>query len=516
LAWFARDAIIHFSVPRGLEQVNGGAWGVRDVCQGPVEFLLSHDRADVVKTIIHELFSQQYDGRGDWPQWFMFPPFQEIQSSTCHGDIAIWPLKALCDYLEHTSDGDILHHRLPYTDEETFTRTKRHETILEHADRVLEILRQQSVEGLSIPRYGEGDWDDSLQPVCPLGAKRMASSWTTALMYQTLRRYAVALEYFGETERTGRTMEMADRIHADFQRYMIPDGVVAGFVIFNGQPPQPEQYLLHPSDVRTGIRYRLIPMTRGILSNIFSADQAKAHLELIKKHLLFPDGARLMDRPTRYEGGRESVFRRSESAAFFGREIGLQYVHAHLRYAEALAAMGSADELLHALCVANPIAVTEVVKNAGRRQRNCYFSSSDAAFANRYEASRDYEKLRRGEVAVNGGWRIYSSGPGIYTNLVIRHFFGLRRYFDCMEFDPVLSRELDGIECELPYQGRRVRYQFGVSGDSGSVKRINVNGTEMVPLARATNPYRTGGIRIKKSEFENALGQSENLVRIEL
>jgi cellobiose phosphorylase len=516
LAWFARDAIIHFSVPRGLEQVNGGAWGVRDVCQGPVEFLLSHDRADLVKTIIYELFSQQYDKRGDWPQWFMFHPFQEIQSSTCHGDIAIWPIKALCDYLEHTSDGDILHHRLPYTDEETFARTERHETILEHADRVLEILRQQFVAGLSIPHYGEGDWDDSLQPVCPLSAKRMASSWTTALMYQSLRRYAAALKHFGETDRASRTMETADQIHADFQRYMIVDGVVAGFVIFNGEPLQPEQYLLHPSDSRTGIRYRLIPMTRGILSNIFSPEQATTHLELIKKHLLFPDGARLMDRPTRYEGGRESVFRRSESAAFFGREIGLQYVHAHLRYAEALATMGKADELLHALSVVNPIAVTQVVKNAGRRQRNCYFSSSDAAFADRYEASRDYEKLRRGEVMVNGGWRIYSSGPGIYTNLIIRHLFGLRRHFDCMEFDPVLPRELDGIECDLPYHGRRVRYQFGISGDSESIKRIYVNGTEMVPLARAHNPYRKGGIRIKKTEFENALAQSENLVRIEL
>jgi cellobiose phosphorylase len=516
LAWFARDAIVHFSVPRGLEQVNGGAWGVRDVCQGPVEFLLSHDQTDVVKTILEELFSQQYDGRGDWPQWFMLPPFQEIQSSSCHGDIAIWPLKALCDYLEHTDDGDILQHRLPFTDAETFARTQRRETMLEHCDRLLEKMRLQFVPGLSIPRYGEGDWDDSLQPVCPRIGDRMASSWTAALMYQTLRRYAAALEHFGEAERAGRTGGMADQMYADFQRYMILDGVVAGFVVFNGQPPRPERYLLHPSDSQTGIRYRLIPMVRGILSNLFSAEQAKTHLDLIKKHLLFPDGARLMDRPTRYEGGRESVFRRSESAAFFGREIGLQYVHAHLRYAEALAAVGSAEELVHALDVVNPIAVTQVVKNAGLRQRNCYFSSSDAAFSDRYEASRDYEKLRRGEVAVNGGWRIYSSGPGIFTSLVVRRLFGLRRHFDCMEFDPVLPRELDGIECDLPYHGRAVRYQFGVSGGGGSIKRIVINGQELAPLARASNPYRRGGIKIKRSEFEKALGQSENLVRVEL
>src|SRR5688500_795535 len=201
-------------------------------------------------------------------------------------------------------------------------------------------------------------------------------------------------------------------------------------------------------------------MTRGILSGIFTRDQAEHHLELIREHLLYPDGARLMDRPTEYRGGVERTFRRSESASFFGREIGLQYVHAHLRYAEALAVMGRADELWRALLVVNPIAVTDVVGNARPRQRNCYFSSSDAAFADRYEASRDYDKLRQGQVPVDAGWRIYSSGPGIYTNLVIRHLFGLRRHFDFVEFDPVLPGELDGAVVELPAGQRRMRYEF--------------------------------------------------------
>ena len=161
-----------------------------------------------------------------------------------------------------------------------------------------------------------------------------------------------------------------------------------------------------------------------------------------------------MDRPTEYAAAARRTFRRSESAAFFGREIGLQYVHAHLRYAEALAMMGRADELWRALLVVNPIAVTDVVPNARPRQRNCYFSSSDAAFADRYEASRDYDKLRRGEVPVDGGWRIYSSGPGIYTSLVIRHLFGLRRYFDWSSSTRCCRAELDGATCEL-VAGRR-------------------------------------------------------------
>jgi cellobiose phosphorylase len=515
LVWMARDAIIHFSVPRGLEQANGGAWGTRDVCQGPVEFLLSHDRADIVKTIIQELFSQQYRLRGDWPQWFMFPPFQRIQSPACHGDIVIWPLKALCDYLEHTNDGEILHQRLPYTDDETFERGRESETILEHVDQLLQSMRQQFLPGLAMPRFGGGDWDDSLQPKCENLAQQMVSSWTVALIYQTLRRYALALGRFGAEERANAVANLADQMQADFQRYLMPDGVVAGFAVFGSAPGSVDHYMLHPSDTRTGLRYRLISMTRGILSGIFSTEQAQEHLDLVRKYLLFPDGARLMDRPTKYHGGRESVFRRSESASFFGREIGLQYVHAHLRYAETLSAMGHSQELLHALSVVNPIAVTDVVKNAMPRQRNCYFSSSDARFRDRYEASSNYDKLRDGKVPVDGGWRIYSSGPGIYTNLVIRHLFGVRHYFDCMEFDPVLPAEFNGICCDLPHNGKKVRYQFRQTGDSASIKRISINGVEISSFTRATRHYRPGGIRIKKTEFEAALALPENIVEID-
>ena len=58
------------------------------------------------------------------------------------------------------------------------------------------------------------------------------------------------------------------------------------------------------------------------------------------------DGARLFDRPIPYRGGLQRHFQRAESSTFFGREIGLMYTHAHLRYAEAMARFGDADALL--------------------------------------------------------------------------------------------------------------------------------------------------------------------------
>jgi len=514
LRWFARDATIHLSAPRGLEQANGGAWGVRDVCQGPIEFLLSYGHTSIAADILLKLFSQQYARRHDWPQWFMFPPFQEIQSTHCHGDVLIWPVKALCDYLEQTNDGAILQKRVPYTDDVTFQRGEQHESILQHVDHVLDKMRRDCVPGLSLPRYGDGDWDDSLQPADANLRDRMVSSWTTELMHQTLRRYAVAMAQFGQVDRARVAEQMAAEVAADFQQHLLPGGVVAGFAIFADR--QPVEYLLHPADRRTGLRYRLIPMTRGIISNLFTPQQAHRHLQLIGEHLLYPDGARLMDRPTPYRGGVETVFRRAESASFFGREIGLQYVHAHLRYAEAMAVLGRADDLLRALLIVNPIAVTDVVSNARPRQRNCFFSSSDGAFTDRAHASKDYEKLRSGEIPVDGGWRIYSSGPGIYSSLVIRHFFGLRRYYDWVEFDPVLPAEFDGATCALTQAGRRVCYRFHVATATSGPRAVRINGVTIRATQEAANPYRTGGFRFPANEFEALLTLDENLVEIDL
>src|SRR5271165_6354174 len=105
------------------------------------------------------------------------------------------------------------------------------------------------------------------------------------------------------------------------------------------------------------------------------------------------------------------------------------YTHSHLRYAEAMSDLDESEALWTALMVANPIAVSDWLTHASLRQRNAYFSSSDAAFRDRYQASAEWTRVKADKIAVDGGWRIYSSGPGLYTNMLIRHLFGARRHF---------------------------------------------------------------------------------------
>ncbi|HLT00636.1 MAG TPA: hypothetical protein VK001_00580, partial [Geminicoccaceae bacterium] len=98
--------------------------------------------------------------------------------------------------------------------------------------------------------------------------------------------------------------------------------------------------------------------------------------------------------------------------------------------------------------------------HASPRQRNAYFSSSDAAFRDRYQASAEWSRVKAGTIAVDGGWRIYSSGPGLYTNLLLRHAFGIRRHFGARAVQPLLPRSLGRVTVETTIDGRAHRWDL--------------------------------------------------------
>jgi 1,2-beta-oligoglucan phosphorylase len=446
--WLVHDAMVHLTVPHGLEQYTGGAWGTRDVCQGPLELLLALEHDAPARAIVEIVFAQQYAQRGDWPQWFMLEPYSAIQAREAHGDVIIWPLKALCDYVEATGDFAILAESIPWRREDTLERGTAADPICAHVDKLIATVCGRFVPGTHLLRYGNGDWNDSLQPVDPAKRDWMVSSWTVGLLYEQLRRYAAILRRAGRAD--GAAQErLAAAIREDFNRFLIRDGTVAGYGVFSPEGGLPE-LLFHPADQRTGVTYSLLPMTQAMLGGLFTPAQSDYHVSLIKRHLEFADGVRLMDRPIAYHGGPEVVFQRAESAAFFGREVGLMYTHAHLRHAQAMALLGEANEAWDALLTANPIAVTDRLAQATLRQRNSYFSSSDAAFRDRYQASAEWERVRGANVAVDGGWRIYSSGPGVYINVLVRYVSGVRRDFGIRIVRPRLPPALPGLSISWP------------------------------------------------------------------
>ncbi len=518
LPWMIHNAVIHMSSPHGLEQNSGAAWGTRDVCQGPVEVLAALDRLPVVREVLCEVFANQFEPAGDgsgygghWPQWFMLPPFGQIRPDEAHGDVIVWPLLALADYLENTGDATLLDVTLPFVVQATHRSGDQRARLLEHVERALDHVDAHRVAGTALPMLGEGDWNDALQASDPLMRRQLVSGWTVPLLYQALSKLAGALRRLNRDAALVKRLETsASAIARDYQRFIVKDGQAAGLVRFEGG--RAVEWLLHPSDTRTGIHHRLLAVERGVLSGLFTVEQAEHHVGLIEKHLLGPDGARLMTRPPRYHGGLECTFKRAESAAAFSREIGLMYAHAHLRYAELRAVMGHADALFEALLKVSPVAIAQSVSGAEPRQANAYFSSSDACFDHRDEADARYGELMSGEsdVRFEGGWRVYSSGPGIYVGLVVRRWLGLRRSFEHVVIDPVLPASLSGLRAALPMFGRTLRVTYTHTGSPSAT----LNGQPLPTVGREANPYRAGGIKVSAERFTTLLHEGENVLLV--
>jgi cellobiose phosphorylase len=512
LPWLLDNALVHYLSPRGLEQYSGGGWGTRDVCQGPMEMLLALDCPEAARDLLLRVFAAQ-DEDGDWPQWFQFLKRErELRAPDSHGDIVLWPLLAAARHVLGAGDASLLDAEVPFHG--AAGRGRRPATVLRHVDRALGVLRRRRVAGTALAAYGHGDWNDSLQPADPAMRESLCSTWTVILHHETLTVLARALDFAGHAARATSLRSEAGRIQRDLRRLLLVDGVLAGYAVFAaGTAPEP---LLHPRDRQTGVRYSLLPMVHAILADLCTPEEAAAHLGLMREHLWAPDGARLFDRPLPYRGGVQRLFQRAETSAFFGREVGMMYTHAHLRYAQMLAHVGDARGLLQALALAHPVQIRERLPQASLRQANCYFSSSDAAFRDRYEAEERYAQVAAGTVALDGGWRVYSSGPGIALALVVKSLLGVRREGGALVIDPVIAPELSGLRAEVSVLGRRVQVEYHVDRLGYSPQAVVLNGRRLA-FERVSNPYRAGGAAIPLEEW-NAQRRTDgpDVLRVEL
>lgn len=512
LPWLVRDAFVHYLSPRGLEQYTGGAWGTRDVTQGPLELLLALDRLADARALVLRVFAAQNDD-GSWPQSFGFMPgYEGYRDEPPHGDVVHWPVLALGRYLLASGDVGVLGEPVPW-----HAADATPVALLDHALAALDRARADVLPGTHLVAYGEGDWNDSLQPADPQAARTMTSTWTVTLHHQALRTLANGLAVAGGSDALAAALrEEAALVSADLHRYLLVDGELAGYVQLSGaddgpgrhrteaDAPTATRYLVHPRDERTGLRHGAIHVIHALLEDLLDPAEATHHADLVRRHLTGVDGVRLFDRPPGYRGGATRDFRRAETATFVGREIGLMYVHAHLRWCEAMARLGDAEALWLGLRQVLQPAVPDVVPGARRRQANTYASSSDAAVLDRAEFAARYDEVLTGATGFEAGWRIYSSGPGVLVRIVVQCLLGVRRRGSAVELDPVLPTRLDGLSAVVPLAGGLLKLRFRVGPRGCGVVGLRVDGRP-VAARRTGNPYRPGGVSVRLADLAGAL-----------
>ncbi|MCU0377825.1 MAG: hypothetical protein MUC78_06145, partial [Bacteroidales bacterium] len=227
IPWYGMNALIHYLTPYGLEQFSGAAWGTRDVSQGPFDLLLCMGKYDEARHVLKMIFSNQ-NPDGGWPQWWMFDRYSEIRADDSHGDVYYWCMIALASYVRVTGDIKVLDELLPYHTEEGGHEIQK-TPLSEHVERLIKMITDSFIPGTYLVPFGGGDWNDSLQPVSKDLARRMISSWTVEMNYQAFMQYIRVYEVSGMAEKAEALKKVSDKIKADFNRFLVNDGVVAGY-----------------------------------------------------------------------------------------------------------------------------------------------------------------------------------------------------------------------------------------------------------------------------------------------
>jgi 1,2-beta-oligoglucan phosphorylase len=122
----------------------------------------------------------------------------------------------------------------------------------------------------------------------------------------------------------------------------------------------------------------------------------------------------------------------------------------------------------------------------------------------------------RGSVGVRGGWRLYSSGPGLFIHKVRTCLLGIRESFGEVVFDPVLAWNSTASRPQASLCGRPVRLRYQVTGGTFAPSSVSINGVEAAGGTREANPYREGGLCFGAESLRRLLSPGENTIIIRL
>ena len=188
---------------------------------------------------------------GDWPQWFMFDRYRFIQADSSHGDIIVCPLHLLGKYC---GNGRRRGSSAAFVYGKRTGKEIGMATIAEHVKRQLDTIEANLIPGNALPPTAVVT--ERHPPARRRREKEvMASGWTVALTIE-------ALEAVGEFIADERINSLANRMKADYHKYLIKDRVPAGFALIGTET----EHMLHPSDRVTGVKYRLLSFNRGMIA----------------------------------------------------------------------------------------------------------------------------------------------------------------------------------------------------------------------------------------------------------
>lgn len=114
---------------------------------------------------------------------------------------------------------------------------------------------------------------------------------------------------------------------------------------------------------------------------------------------------------------------------------------------------------------------------------------------------------------LRGGWRVYSSGPGIFIGIIITRLFGIRIDYGNVIIDPVIPLSMDGVSASLDFLGHAVTLRYTVTENCFGPKAISINGKDLL-FTPEDNQYRLGGAVIPVKRFLAEMVPQGNIIEV--
>ncbi len=275
-SWLPYQAIAGRLYARCAYYQQGGAYGYRDQLQDSLMLLDSEPETTLLQLGRHA--EAMYDD-GSVRHWWH--PGTEIFVPSHHSDTCLWLSFGTLAYLEKTGDAaalDGIYEFLPKSGNPPSTGT-----LLEHCFRGIErALSLRSPRGL--PLIQAGDWNDGLSHVGIEG--KGESTWMAMFLYDILNRMVPVLRGRGEVERAERYALEAKSLQEAVEAHCWDGEWYTAGTRDDGKP--------FGSKSSEEGKIFLNPQTWAVLSGIGSPERTAVAMESVRRNLVTPFGALLL------------------------------------------------------------------------------------------------------------------------------------------------------------------------------------------------------------------------------
>jgi len=428
-----------------------GAYGFRDQLQDCI--CISTVEPEYLRKQILLCCKRQFE-EGDVLHWWH--ELKKIKGSrTRSSDDLLWLPYAVCEYIEKTSDYDILKTEVPYVsgrnlangENEAYIdvyQTEKTETVIFHCIRAIKKASTVGKHGLVL--FGGGDWNDGMNNLF-----YGESVFSTLLLINVLERFSLlcpdeTAEIFLSSAKKYR--EAIEENCWENDRYL------RGFYE-NGSPLGSQK-----SDA---CQIDILPQSFVSIVGNFDGERVKSALSSAYY--------KLFDKENKTVKLFTPPFESDSSVGYISsyingvRENGGQYTHAAVWFALALIKNGQINEAMEIIDAVNPINHSKTLADVIKYRTEPYSVAADI-YSNSAHVGM-------------GGWTHYTGSAGWFFKTVTEDILGIKRVGNKITMTPNIPASWNGFTADMKIGRTTIHFNVLRNGQRLSDNGITV---ENIPL----------------------------------